>query len=74
MFERDDFGYEVFMPSQLEFIAETAREGFNIDSMLNPKLTLEEMYVLKGIEREKTGRRLKGVLGNEGHKYSKRNT
>lgn len=63
VYERDYFGYEVFMPSQLEFIAETAREGFSIDSMLDPRLSLEEMYILKGIEREKTGRRLKGVLG-----------
>ena len=63
VFEKDYFGYEVFMPSQLKFIAETAREGFDITQMLNPRLSLEEMYILKGIEREKTGRKLKGVLG-----------
>lgn len=63
VYEKDEFGYEIFMPSQLEFIAETAKDGFNISSMLNPELSLEEMYILKGIEREKTGRRLKGVLG-----------
>lgn len=65
VFERDEYGYEKFMPVQLSFIAETALEGFKIEEMLNPDLSLEEMYLIKGIEREKTGRRLKGVLGRK---------
>lgn len=65
VFSKDENGYEVFMPSQLHFIAETAAEGFSVTDMINPELSLEEMYLIKSFEREKTGRKLKlrGVLG-----------
>lgn len=72
VYEKDEYGYEIFMPSQLEFIAEMRGDGFSIEGLLDPRLSLEEMYIIKGLEREKTGRRLKGVLGNVGSRLRKR--
>lgn len=62
LYEKDEKGVPLFMPSQIYFIVENFLAGIDIEDLLDSSLTIDEMYAIKSAELEKKNRKLKGVL------------